>query len=69
MENVKNNYKSLLLDYSEASRIAQETGRLRLLSFALAELERFERSFIEHWSLEELLELQADFNTQGLMIL
>ncbi|WP_338786265.1 hypothetical protein [Metabacillus sp. FJAT-53654] len=68
MENVKGNYKSLLLDYSEANRIFQETGRTRLLSFALGELERFERSFIEHYSLEELLEMQEELGSQGLLI-
>lgn len=34
MENVKNNYKNLLLDYSEAAQVFEETGRAKLLSFA-----------------------------------
>lgn len=68
MENVIRNYESLLLDYSEASRIALETGRKRLLAFALEKLEEFERSFIETFSFEKLMELQNKFNSQGLFI-
>ncbi|CAH0256421.1 hypothetical protein SRABI80_03110 [Peribacillus frigoritolerans] len=69
MENVIKNYETLLLDYSEASRIALETGRKRLLAFAMEKLEEFERSFIETFSFEELLELQVEFNSQGLQII
>ncbi|MGG4265795.1 hypothetical protein [Peribacillus simplex] len=68
MENVIRNYESLLLDYSEASRIALDTGRKRLLAFVMEKLEEFERSFIETFSFEELLELQNKFNSQGLLI-
>lgn len=68
MENVIKNYESLLLDYSEASRIALETGQKRLLAFVLEKLEEFERSFIQTFSFERLMELQKEFNSQGLLI-
>ncbi|MGE7761003.1 hypothetical protein [Peribacillus sp. NPDC097895] len=68
MENVIGNYKSLLLDYSEASRIALETGRMGLLALVLEKLEEFERSFINAFSFEKLLELQKELNSQGLLI-
>lgn len=68
MENVIKNYETLLLDYSEASRIALETGRKRLLAFAMEKLEEFERSFIETFSFEKLLEVQKEFDSRGLLI-
>lgn len=68
MENVIKNYESLLLDYSEASRIALETGRKRLLALAMEKLEEFERSFIESFSFERLMELQFEFNSKGFLI-
>ncbi|MCK2020781.1 hypothetical protein [Peribacillus frigoritolerans] len=68
MENIIKNYESLLLDYSEASRVALETGRKRLLAFAMEKLEEFERSFIETFSFERLLVLQKELNSKGLLI-
>ncbi|MGE1163206.1 hypothetical protein ACQJ0Y_07855 [Peribacillus simplex] len=68
MENVIKNYETLLLDYSEASRVALETGRKRLLAFALEKLEEFERAFIQTFSFERLMELQKEFNSKGLLI-
>jgi hypothetical protein len=68
MENVIRNYETLLLDYSEASRVALETGRKRLLAFALEKLEEFERSFIQTFSFERLMELQKELNSKGLLI-
>jgi len=65
MENAKNHYKSLLLDYQEASRVFIETGRTSLLAYALERLEQFERKFIEVYSLEELLELQLELFPDG----
>jgi hypothetical protein len=65
MENVKNHYKCLLLDYQEASRVFVETGRTNLLAYALERLEQFERKFIEVYSLEELLELQLELFPDG----
>lgn len=59
MENVINNYKALLLEYDYASEVYQNTGLTRLLAHAIDNLERFERAFVECWSLEELLELQV----------
>jgi hypothetical protein len=65
MENVKNHYKRLLLDYQEASRVFVETGRTNLLAYALEQLEQFERKFIEVYSFEELLELQLELFPDG----
>lgn len=68
MINVKNNYKDLLECYSVASEHFQRTGSTRLLKFVLGELERFERIFIECYSVEELSTLQGELGSQGLLI-
>ncbi|TCP28793.1 hypothetical protein EV207_11518 [Scopulibacillus darangshiensis] len=68
MENVKHNYKALLMEYDKASEFFQETGFTRLLAHALENLERFERVFIKYFSLEELQELQVELGSQGLAI-
>lgn len=68
MENVKNNYRALLMEYEQASEFYQKTGLTRLLAHALNNLERFERSFVECWSLEKLQEIQIELGSQGLMI-
>ncbi|MEC1866737.1 hypothetical protein [Bacillus paralicheniformis] len=68
MENIKNNYKALLVEYEEASQFYQRTGLTRLLAHALENLEQFERAFSECYSLRELAELQEELGYQGLMI-
>ncbi|MBO1511546.1 hypothetical protein [Metabacillus bambusae] len=68
MVNIRNNYKSLLVEYEKASELYQETGLTRLLAHAMENLERFERSFIELYSFEKLCELQEEFQAQGLLI-
>lgn len=68
MENIKNNYKALLIEYEEASQIYLRTGLTRLLGHALQNLEQFERAFVECYSLDELGELQVKMNAQGLAI-
>ncbi|AWC27140.1 hypothetical protein CG478_000945 [Bacillus cytotoxicus] len=68
MENIKNNYKALLMEYEEASQFYLRTGLTRLLAHALQNLEQFERAFVECYSLEELGELQIELNAQGLAI-
>jgi hypothetical protein len=62
--NVINNYKSLLIEYEKASQIYQETGLTCLLAHALENLEKFERKFIELYSLEELLKLNSELGAQ-----
>lgn len=67
MVNVINNYKSLLIEYERASQIYQETGLTRLLAHSLENLEKFERKFIELYSLEELLQLQKELGAELLL--
>ncbi|MBG9545455.1 hypothetical protein ABE29_22595 [Cytobacillus firmus] len=68
MDNVKNNYKALLMEFEEASQFYQRTGLSRLLAHSLENLERFERLFVNCYSLEELEELQVELETQGLVL-
>ncbi|MFB5660783.1 hypothetical protein [Alteribacillus sp. HJP-4] len=67
MENVLNNYKNLIQSYEAASKHFQETGSVKLLSYALEALEKFERKFIECWSVSQLMEMQDNLEAQGLM--
>lgn len=68
MDNVKANYKTLLVEYETASKLFQETGLTRLLAHALENLEQFERKFIECYSLKQLLELQIEFRLKSLLV-
>lgn len=69
MENVKRNYKHLLIEYETASKLYKDTGLTRLLAQTLDNLEQFERSVMECWSLEKLLELQSELSSKGLMVI
>ncbi|WP_408010789.1 hypothetical protein ACJROX_10925 [Pseudalkalibacillus sp. A8] len=60
MGNIRENYKALLMEYKEASDFYQKTGLTRLLAHSMDNLEKFERSFSECYSLEELLELKDE---------
>jgi hypothetical protein len=64
MVNVIENYKRLLRSYAVASQCYQDNGDTHLLRFTLEELEAFERSFIEHYSIEKLMEFQTEYNSQ-----
>ncbi|MCE7792307.1 hypothetical protein K8O68_07720 [Salipaludibacillus sp. CUR1] len=64
MENIKVNYQRLNQSYEVASKYYQETGSTHLLKFALEELETFERSFLAHYDIEELISIQDELGME-----
>ncbi|MBP1970014.1 hypothetical protein J2Z83_002122 [Virgibacillus natechei] len=68
VSNIKTNYKDLLSTYDTASKHYEETGSMRLLKHTLENLESFERSFIECYSLGKLMELQSELSAQEMVI-
>ena len=67
--NIENNYKALLSEYENASEFFQRTQLTRPLAQAIENLEQFERTFSECYSLEVLQTLQGEFYSQGLMVI
>lgn len=63
MDNVIQNYKDLLIEYEYASKLFQEKGLIRLLSHSMKNLEEFERTFIECYSENKLMELQSELGS------
>lgn len=68
MENIKANYKALLVEFEESSQLFQERGFTRLLATSMSNLEKFERSFIRAYGLESLLELKHEVSEKGFLI-
>ncbi|MBD1224797.1 hypothetical protein [Virgibacillus halodenitrificans] len=68
MKNVINNYKNLLEIYEFASELYLKTNSIKLLKYAINELEQFERLFVEYYSLNELQELQMELGSQMIAI-
>ncbi|MGE7610012.1 hypothetical protein ACQKML_26035 [Peribacillus frigoritolerans] len=68
MDNIKANYKALLVEFEVSSQLFQEKGYTRLLNESMSNLERFEQSFIRAYGLESLIKLKHEVSEKGVLI-